>query len=63
MIVIEGLVSLDDGARMLGVSARTVRRMVGRGELPTVAIGGRRLLEPAALRDFIASHRESRGVA
>lgn len=48
--------SIQEAAAMLGgISARSVQRLVARGELPTVA-GLRRVLIPAgALRAFVAA--------
>jgi excisionase family DNA binding protein len=36
--------SLPDAAHSLGVSERTIRRLVEKGDLPSVRIGGRRLI-------------------
>lgn len=38
------LVGVEDAGRMLGVSAKTIRRMIAAGELASVLVGGRRLL-------------------
>lgn len=46
--------NLDETARQLGgVSTRTVRRLLQRGELPTVRIGARLLIPADAVRDWI----------
>jgi excisionase family DNA binding protein len=39
--------SMDDVARMLGVSRRTVARMVASGELPSTKIRARRVVDRA----------------
>jgi excisionase family DNA binding protein len=55
------LLSLRDVAAVLGVSGRTVRRLVSEGELEVVEVGDRRLLvEPDALAEFIAARRTRR---
>jgi excisionase family DNA binding protein len=36
------VISMAEAARRLGVSARTVQRMVARGELPSVKVGAAR---------------------
>jgi excisionase family DNA binding protein len=43
----------DQAAEVLGVSARTVRRLVRTGELPAAKIGGARRIRPEAVRDYI----------
>lgn len=46
--------NLEEAARQLGgVSARTVRRLLERGELPTVRIGTRLLIPAESVRDWI----------
>ncbi|HAL28133.1 MAG TPA: hypothetical protein DCP25_15555 [Chloroflexi bacterium] len=54
---IEPLLSLAEGQRLLGLSRAGFHRLLGRGELQTVRIGYRVLIEPAALRRFIEAHR------
>lgn len=41
--------SIDDFARLLAVSPRTVRRMIDRGDLPTTRIGATLTLSPVSL--------------
>lgn len=43
--------SVDQAAALLGVSRNTIRRMIARGELPTVRLGKRLLRIPAAALD------------
>jgi excisionase family DNA binding protein len=57
---LEPLLSLADLERILGVSEPTVARLVRRGEIPVVAVGRRRLVEPAAVRRFIAARTRTR---
>lgn len=60
------LVGVEDAGRMLGVSAKTVRRMIAAGELPSVLVGpgkGRRLLVVADLRAWVAGLRREGGVS
>lgn len=45
---------VDDAARALGISRRTVYELMKRGELRTVLIGRRRLVPAEALREFAA---------
>jgi excisionase family DNA binding protein len=45
-------VDYREGARRLGVSERTMRRLVAAGELPAVRAGRRVLLRTADLREF-----------
>jgi excisionase family DNA binding protein len=40
----DGLVSLQDAARLMGCSAVTVRRMAKRGDIPAVRLAGTRLV-------------------
>lgn len=52
----DGLLTLDEAARFLAVSARTVESLVSLGELPVVRIGtgrGVRRFERAALDAFV----------
>lgn len=48
------LVDYEGGAKMLGTSARTVRRLVAEGELPSVECGGPRL-RVADVRAYVAA--------
>lgn len=47
---LEPLLSVREAAQILGVSARTVWRLIDRGELLPTRIGSRVLLDPDALR-------------
>ncbi len=47
------LVSIEDGGRYLGVSAKTLRRWVADGRLATVRLGRRVLVELAALDHLV----------
>jgi excisionase family DNA binding protein len=44
-----GLMSVEEVARILGVSRFTVYRMAQRKQLPSLLIGGQRKFDPAAL--------------
>ena len=57
---LEPLLSCRETALILGVSMPTLRRVMTAGQLPSVVVGDRRLVEPAALRRFIAERREAR---
>lgn len=53
----EGLLSIDDLARLLGVSRSTAKGIIARAEIATITIGARRLITPRAYHDYI-EHRE-----
>lgn len=55
----DGLVSVDEAVKALGVSRSTVWRLIKRGELPTVRRGGRRFIQASALRKRAARTRTS----
>jgi excisionase family DNA binding protein len=60
---IEPLLSISETAAVLGVSPVTVRRYIKAGEIACIKLsgrGGRRLIEPAAVREFLASRRQPR---
>jgi excisionase family DNA binding protein len=42
----------NKAARNLGVSRRTVEKLIANGELPSVTVGRRRLIPTSALRNF-----------
>jgi excisionase family DNA binding protein len=42
----QALLSVNEAAQRLGVSAPTVYRLIGRGELPVIKIGDRSLFRP-----------------
>jgi excisionase family DNA binding protein len=46
----DGMLTVQEAERTLGVSRSTVWRMIQRGELPSVRRGGRRLVPAAAVR-------------
>ena len=50
---IEGLLTYDEAAKMLGVSGRTVWTLGDRGELPAVRFGKSVRIDPTDLRAFI----------
>jgi excisionase family DNA binding protein len=49
------LLTLAEAMELLGISRTTLWRLTRCGDLPVVRIGTRRLIEPQALRDFIAA--------
>lgn len=53
------LLSLAKAASMLGVSKDSVRRLIERGELGTVKIARRALIERQELSAFVDRHRTS----
>lgn len=53
------LVTLDHAAELLSVSRSTVYRMTKRGELRTILIGSKTLVEMASLTDYIKARRLS----
>ncbi|MDP9477499.1 MAG: helix-turn-helix domain-containing protein [Actinomycetota bacterium] len=50
---IERLLSLEEVAKILGVSGRTTKSLIYGGELTSVRLRRRRLVRPKDLRDFI----------
>jgi excisionase family DNA binding protein len=54
---IEPLMSIDEVAEVLSISARGVYRLMGRGDLVAVKIGGCTRVEPEELRRYIAERR------
>ena len=60
------LVGVEDAGRMLGVSAKSIRRMIADGELPSVLVGpgkGRRLLSVVDLSAWAAGLQREGGTA
>jgi len=53
------LVSVADAARFLSVSTRTVRRLITKGDIPIVRIGGSVRIAVVALNAYIALRTES----
>lgn len=47
-------IGLGHLAQRLGISLRTVRRMIERGELPVIKVGRRTLVELAEVRKWLA---------
>jgi excisionase family DNA binding protein len=54
---LEPLLTVPEAARLLGISKALTWRLSATGELPTVKIAGRRLVEPDSIRDFLDAHR------
>ena len=61
--LLEPLLSVPQTLRVLGISQRTLYRLIRDGELRPIRIGDRVLFDPADLRDFIDSCRVPRAVA
>ena len=53
------LMSVADAANYLSVSTRTIRRLIQKGEIPIVRIGGSVRVARAALHAYIAMRTES----
>ena len=51
------LLTTEQAAHLLGVSARTVKELMSQGRLPFVKIGRSTRLEPGDLDSFIAQNR------
>lgn len=49
------LYSVDNAAIKLGISVRNVWNLVGTGQLASKMLGGRRVITPEALKEFVAS--------
>jgi excisionase family DNA binding protein len=54
------LLTPDQVARRLGLSSRSVRRLVGSGELPSVKIGGARRVDPVDVSEFIETRKRKK---
>jgi excisionase family DNA binding protein len=52
-------VSVDAAAKSLSITRRELYRRIGLGELPSVRIGRRRLIEVAELDAYVARLREA----
>lgn len=52
------LLSVEEAAEILNVSTWTVRERIGHGELKSVRVGRRVLIDPSDLDDFIQRHKE-----
>ncbi len=55
------LVEVPEAARMLGVSTKTIRRMIAADEFPSVLLGGRRLLGVEDLAAWVAELKREYG--
>jgi excisionase family DNA binding protein len=53
MTTLEPLLGVKEVARILAVSTRSVNRLVARGDLRPVWVGGVRRFEPAAIRAYL----------
>ncbi|HET7488282.1 MAG TPA: helix-turn-helix domain-containing protein [Acidimicrobiales bacterium] len=49
--------TVEQAAAALGMSVRTVGRLVARGDLPALDVDGERFVERAELDDWIERHR------
>jgi excisionase family DNA binding protein len=52
------LMSVEDVAQNLRMTERHIRQFIARGQLPTVRIGRRVLVEPTALTQFVHEQNE-----
>jgi excisionase family DNA binding protein len=50
------LIGINHLAERLGLSRRTIHRILARGELPSLQIGRRRLVRLSDLRHWLAGH-------
>lgn len=53
----EPLLTPGDVAAQLGVSVKTVRRLVARGELEAFLVAGRLRIEPESVEQYLEAHR------
>ena len=60
VLSVEPLMSIHEVAQVLRISPRGVYRLMRRGQLESLKVGGRTLLEPDEVRRFIASQRRCR---
>ena len=60
---LEPLLSIEEVAEVLRVSQRSVYRLLGRGELPSLKVGHRTLVEPRDVRQFIDDQRRLAAVS
>lgn len=56
---LEPLLSVDEVVELLRISESGVYRLIRKGALATVKVGGRTLFEPAAIRGFITAQRRA----
>ena len=52
------LISIDEAARRLSITSRHLHRILGRGEIATVRIDGRRLIPVEAVEQFVRARLE-----
>jgi excisionase family DNA binding protein len=55
---LEHLLTIDEVARLLGVSRGSVYGLVRRGELTPIRVGERARFEPSNIRGYLERHRE-----
>ena len=53
--------SIADVSTRLGLSERTIHRLIAKGEMPSVRFGRRRLIPTAALAEKLAGNAGKRG--
>jgi excisionase family DNA binding protein len=56
---LEPLLSVEQAARILGVSPKTLRTWISRKKIATVKLGRRVVFHPDAIRQFIAQNTRS----
>jgi excisionase family DNA binding protein len=56
------LLSIPQSAERLNVDPTTVRALVEKGDIPTIRVGGRRMVEQAAVDAYIEFRRETAGM-
>jgi excisionase family DNA binding protein len=56
--IVGACIGINHLAERLGLSRRTVHRILARGELPSIRIGRRRLVRLSDLRRWLASYEE-----
>lgn len=56
-VMTEPLLKPDDVAAQLGVSVKTVRRLIARGELEAFLVTGRLRIDPASVERYLDGHR------
>jgi len=50
--------TMDDAARSLGVSRSSIERLITDENMPTIKLGGRRMIPVQPLKDWIAKKLE-----
>lgn len=56
---LEPLLSVEEVSGLLRISESGVYRLLRRGQVASVKVGGRTLFEPQAIREFIAASRRT----